>query len=598
MKKKGSLRLQILIPIITLVTLVILGDLVFSYFKDTNQLKKEMVALKEEKMHEAEKTLYRLVELSTNVLKEYDTKVKKGEMPLDAAQNEAREKIRQMRYDKDNYFWIDTTKYINILHTLTPKLEGTNREGQKDKNGKLVVKPLVDDAIKNGFTYVTYYNAKPGKDGLFPKLGHTQYFEPWGWIIGTGFYIDDIDEAIKTTVEAKSKVFRTDLMIAVGKSIVIILLLSIVTSILFNKVANAITKILEVLEKGANGDLSFRVDIHTNNELGHISEKINEFFEGIGKSLDKAKSLSNNVQNEMHELNDTMNFIVNGSSSIDGIVQLNEHITKVLDNVRNQTASSEESLAALEEIAATIQHMNSYIESTVKGFQNTLKLSDESFKKINNMSQSMDEINVSVQGTNNEIDGLKKLSDSIGQILTAITGIAEQTNLLALNAAIEAARAGEAGRGFAVVADEIRKLAEQTNRETSKISELIVTIQNKVETVKDGGEKVKEKVLIGANLAGSSRENMLKITELTNKNNEDISEISTSAKEQSTASQEVTLAISTITDSSTEIEALCVETTDISENIKALLQDKLALINSLFESAKELKNDLDFFKTK
>ena len=598
MNKKGSLKLQILIPIISLVTLVILSDLIFSYFRDTSLLKKELILVKDEKMKEAEKTLFRLVEVAGNVLKEYDEKVKSGELTLEDAQNQAKEKIRKLRYDENNYFWIDTTNYINILHTLTPTLEGTNREGQKDKNDKLVVKPLVDDAIKNGFTYVTYYNAKPGKEGLFPKLGHTQLFKPWNWVIGTGFYIDDIDDTLKITQEQKEKVFKLDLFIAIGKSIFIILILSIVTSLLFNKVANSIKKILEVLEKGANGDLSYRVDIHTNNELGHISEKINAFFEGIGNSLNKAKSLSDNVQNEMHELKDTMNFIVYGNSSTDGIVQLNEHIGKVLDNVRNQTASSEESLAALQEIAATIQHMNTYIDSTVAGFQNTLKLSDESFKKINNMSVSMNEINESVNGTNIEIEGLKKLSDNIGQILTAITGIAEQTNLLALNAAIEAARAGDAGRGFAVVADEIRKLAEKTNVETSKISDLIGTIQNKVETVKNGGEKVREKVLGGSSLAEDSRANMLKITELTNKNSEDIYEISTSSKEQGVASQEVTQAISTITDSSTEIEALCVETTDISEGIKALLQDKLQLIDSLFESAKELKNDLDFFKTK
>ena len=598
MKKRGSLKLQIIIPVISLVILVILGDLGISFYRESKSLKNELVPIRESEMEKAKTTLNDLVAVPFGIMEFYNEKAQKGELTVDEAKALAKEHIDKLRYAENNYFWIDTVDYVNVLLPTNKKVEGTSRAATVDKNGKAMVKELVDGAKQSDDTYVTYYFNKLNKEGLFPKLGHTKLFKPWGWVIGTGFYIDQIDEDVRLKEIEKSKVFKFNILLALGKSIVIIILISLTITLLFNKVSNAIKKILEVLEKGSEGDLSFRINYHSNNELGLISEKINGFFESIAKSLDKAKVLSDNVQNEMDDLNTTMNHIMNGSSSSSGIIQLNNHITKVLDNVRNQTASSEESLAALEEIAATLQTMNTYNDNTVAGFKNTLSLSNESFEKINNMSESMHEINSSVNMTNTEIEGLKHVSDDIGQILTAITGIAGQTNLLALNAAIEAARAGEAGKGFAVVADEIRKLAEQTNRETGKISALVGTIQSKVEAVKDGGEGIKGKVAVGYQLSETARDNMLKITELTNKNNEDIYEIANSSKEQGVASQEVTQAISTIADSSTDIEALCVETTDISENIKALLEDKLLLVDKLFNLAKELKNDLDYFKTK
>ena len=280
-----------------------------------------------------------------------------------------------------------------------------------------------------------------------------------------------------------------------------------------------------------------------------------------------------------------------------GIVQLNDQIEVVLDNVRSQTASSEQSLAALEEIAATSSNMTENIKTNVDSFQNTLKIAHESYNDIETMSLNGQDISTSVSRTNSEIEKLKNLSHDIGTIVVSINSIAEQTNLLALNAAIEAARAGEAGRGFSVVADEIRKLAEQTNRETNKIEDLINKVQTEVENVRQGSSAVNEKVTTGLKLMEISKNNISKIMDLTNKNNDDIAFISNSAQEQNTASREITTAISTITNSSTEIEVLSLNTSEIAMGIKDILIDKQEMVNELNSLANELKKDLDFFTT-
>ncbi|MBP6466413.1 MAG: hypothetical protein KA277_00125 [Fusobacteriaceae bacterium] len=155
---------------------------------------------------------------------------------------------------------------------------------------------------------------------------------------------------------------------------------------------------------------------------------------------------------------------------------------------------------------------------------------------------------------------------------------------------------GEAGRGFAVVADEIRKLAEQTNRETKKIEGLIDSIQNSVEKVKESGEGVKTKVDEGLKLSKLAEVSITQISELTDKNALEINDIVTSVKEQSAASQEITIAISTITNNSTEIETLSVETSSISKEIKEILVNKQKDVDKNSTLIEELDNDLKFFK--
>ena len=265
-------------------------------------------------------------------------------------------------------------------------------------------------------------------------------------------------------------------------------------------------------------------------------------------------------------------------------------------HVRNQTASSEQSLAALEEISATSKAIASNVDREVEALKEMEFIVNNSTQSLLDMSGAMADINASASESSEQIEKLSVLSNDIGNILVAINGISEQTSLLALNAAIEAARAGDAGRGFAVVADEIRKLAEKTNGETSKIESLVHSVQAEVKNVKTGGDLVQSKVGQGLELTEITSEYMSNISILTQKNSRDIKEIAVSSKEQSTASNEITIAISQITESSTDIETLSVENTEIAENIQLHLSDRMKKIEKMSQLAKKLKDDLEFFK--
>lgn len=393
--------------------------------------------------------------------------------------------------------------------------------------------------------------------------------------------------------------------------ILVFMVLGIIIVVVFSifiasGISNPIVKMEEKFNELSHGCLNIKLEIRSNDEIGSLSKNFNFFVEKLYSIIEDILELTAEVVTSNKTINQSMDNLINGEESRyysslhekieKGIVQLNYSISNVLDNVRNQTASSEESLSSLEEITVTNENINNNIQRTNKAFSETLIIAESSSKEMAKMSQNMQEIYQSTDKTNEEIEKLKLLSNNIGSIITAINSIAEQTNLLALNAAIEAARAGEAGRGFSVVADEIRKLAEQTNKETDKIEGLITSIQNEVETVKIGANQVKIKVEEGLKLTEISQNNIEKIIQNNAINAKEIGQITTSVNEQSIASKEITIAIGSIADSSTEIESLSMETTEISNNVKETIlrhQESLAQLEDL---TVKLNNNLRFFK--
>ncbi len=598
---KESIKKDIMVPLIIAVILTlttVTGGIIHNAFKES---RRNINIFIEEELEGEKINLEDLVSIPKGLLSFYNSQYEKGVLTLEEAQMKAVEKIVALSYgeDSDTFYIMDYNFKDIILEDKNIQKVSKNREKSIEDYQKMVKK-----SIKTSEPSFIEYNIEKGTKAVH-MASLVDAFEPWEWVVGTERSIENSYVEIDEMRGYEEDNLKKSILSVLFAIIVVILTVTLGTNFILNPIIKKIKEIGEVLTKGVSGELYYRLEYDKNNELKDLCEKLNDFFISISSSLSQAKEMSLNVGKEMDEFNKFMDNIVRGEKSnfyIDnqsmdkGIVQLNDYMESVLDNVRNQTAASQESLAALEEVSATITKMNINVEEATKGFDRTLMLTQDSYQQIEEMSISMEDIKESVDVTNEEVENLKSLSDTIGEILVAIGLIAEKTNLLALNAAIEAARAGETGKGFAVVAEEIRKLAEQTNSETNKIDNLICSIQKKVDTVKDGSNTIKEKVVKGHQLTEISRENILKIKELTLQNNSELKNIENSSNEQTIASKEITTSIEAITTSSTEIEELCVETNTVSAEMKTSLEDKLLLIKKLFESAEELRKNLTFFK--
>jgi len=523
--------------------------------------------------------------------------------------------IDASKYDDGNgYFWINNldTPYPKMLfHPISKSLNGKVMNDKKYNNiakgdESNLFKAIVKQANNKGGGFIEYLWPRPGDNEPVEKLSYVEKIND-NMVIGTGFYIDDIYEKVEMKKLDLAKRLRKTMYINLLITLVMIGI-GILSAYYINKVMikDPINNLIENFRRGASGDLSSRVEIKRDDELGILGKEYNKFVEKLYYIIENVKDMVWNVESENKELLNTMQNIIDGSKSTakedkhyieKGVVQLEECIVEVLDNIRNQTASTQETLAGIEEIAASGRTMKENSDKTMKSSLNTVKIAEKSFENVEKVSFGIGKIKDSVKNTNTRINFLLEFSNTIGEMVTAINNISEQTNLLALNAAIEAARAGEAGKGFSVVAEEIRKLAEKTNEETNKIEDIMKNIQREVNAVKKANDLVEVNVKTGTENSETLSENIKEIMGNARENSKDIKEILELTGEQALASEEIAKAVANITENSTEIEDLGNQTHEISRDINNLILERGNSLRTILDLIEKLKNEMKFFQT-
>lgn len=354
-------------------------------------------------------------------------------------------------------------------------------------------------------------------------------------------------------------------------------------------------KLAENLKKVAKGDFTVRLSEEGDYEMKELSKVFNEFIVDLGTLINQIKEDATDIVDSNIEFIEELKILVKGEGDIRGIMDLTNAIKASMDSIRNQTSSTEETYAAIEQIRANAEANKASTDNTLKLVENSVRLGSQGLDAVDELTNNMSDINQKVADTEKEIMELSNFSHDIGNITSAIKELSDQTNLLSFNAAIEAARAGERGRGFAIVAEEIRKLAEKTRNESDKIGHIVDNIYKEIDRVKVSTQGVKARVEEGVEHNSQVNISLCSIVDSINETNAQTFEIATMTDEQKIASEEIGLAIETITESAEFIEKSQSENLETISNIERRLEARVDFLDKTAQKMKNLENELNKF---
>jgi methyl-accepting chemotaxis protein len=524
-----------------------------------------VLQMRSDLMTDRETKTRHIVDVGRTLVAHFQAREQDGSLSREQAQAQALAAIAAIRYDGTEYLWVHAQAGSVMLAHPNARLVGSSVDAMQDPRGLYVFRTMNQTVADSGAGFVNYHWPKPGSDVAVPKLSYVAGFAPWGWVIGSGIYVDDVDAA-----------FRHSAFLFGCAALVVLAAVGLIASYQSRKITRPLADVTTAIRRLTNDEHNFTIQ-HTErpDEIGELAQGLLKFRDHV-----EAAERSNAEQLRRQEAQlARQREIERLAAEFDSQIA---HVAKSVTAAATQMQSTSQSMSAIAEqtrlqssaVASAAEHAAMNVQTVAAATEELSVTEAEIARQVETSARIADTAVREAQRSGEIVASLTEAAGRIGEVVDLISAIAGQTNLLALNATIEAARAGEAGKGFAVVAGEVKNLATQTSKATAEIGAQIGAVQS---SAREAAEAISSIANIIRDISSTS------------------SQVAAAVEEQTAATHEIARNVEQAANGTQEVSHNIVEVSMAAQTAGSTATEVLQAAGELSGQASELRRYVEDF---